>query len=313
VSEPQDGWEREEREALAEVEGQLAAVRERHRHDPPLGQLRAAQADALPTDLQRDVEEHLGVSPWSRALLAGVDRDDAPLDADASARLLARIQREAARPAVDARARWWWPALASVAFGAAAIVAWVVVGGRDGAAPSTSPSTDVASTPAAATPAAPLSTPTPPFLLAFAAPDVRVSLGALTWRGTAGNNTLLADLKPALDAYRQGDYASADRLFTALAPTYPKAIEVLFYQGVTRLLLDDAKGAIAALDAAEGVGDATFAADVRWYRAVAEQRAGNAADARARLDLLCREGGAAAARACAARNELDAALAAVKP
>ena len=148
----------------------------------------------------------------------------------------------------------------------------------------------------------------PPFLLPFDKPDVRLGMGALTWRGSspsnANGNQLLADLKPGLDAYRQGDYATADRELTALSSRYPGTIEILFYQGVSRLFLNDLPGAIAALDAAEGLGDRTFAADVAWYRAVAEQRSGNLAGARARLDAICRGPVEDAARACAALEQI---------
>jgi len=42
-------WDREEREGLAGLEAQLDAMQRRHRNDPPIELLRAAQADALPS------------------------------------------------------------------------------------------------------------------------------------------------------------------------------------------------------------------------------------------------------------------------
>lgn len=145
----------------------------------------------------------------------------------------------------------------------------------------------------------------PPFLLPFDKPDVRLGSGALTWRGLTGNNNpLLADLQPGLDAYRQGDYTAANRELTAAASRYPGTIEILFYQGVSRLFLNDLPGAIAALTAAEAVGDRSFAADVSWYRAIAEQRSGNVTAAHERLDALCRAGGDLARRACYGRDQL---------
>ena len=150
--------------------------------------------------------------------------------------------------------------------------------------------------------------PAPPFLLPFEKPDVRLGMGALTWRGSTPSNTdgnqLLVDLKPGLDAYRQGDYATADRELTALAGRYPGVVEILFYQGVSRLFLNDYAGAIPAFAAAEAVGDQTFVTDILWYRAVAEQRSGNALDARARLEDICNARGAGAARACAALEQI---------
>jgi hypothetical protein len=149
----------------------------------------------------------------------------------------------------------------------------------------------------------------PPFLLPFEKPDVRLGMGALTWRGSSPStsddgNQLLADLKPGLDAYRGNDYARANRELTALVSRYPGTIEILFYQGVSRLFLNDYAGAIAAFDAADAVGDRTFASDVAWYRAVAEQRSGHDAEARAQLDAICKARGADAGRACTALEQL---------
>ena len=142
-------------------------------------------------------------------------------------------------------------------------------------------------------------------------------MGALTWRGsttsTDDGNQLLAALKPGLDAYRQSDYATANRELTALDSRYPGTIEILFYQGVSRLFLEDYSGAIASFEAAEAASnDRTFAADVAWYRAVAEQRAGNVAQARAHLDAICSARGADAARACTAIEQMTAAPATPK-
>ena len=99
---------------------------------------------------------------------------------------------------------------------------------------------------------------TPPFQLSFDKPDVRLSASALTWRGPSTStrrpdgNTFIADLKPALDAYRAGQYrASFDALFVTLRTRYPASVEAAFYQGATRLLRGDATGAIEPLTAAE--------------------------------------------------------------
>jgi hypothetical protein len=308
VSTPLDDWDPEERVALAGMDGQLAALRERHRGDPSLDLLRAARADALPPDLQTMVGEHLRESHWSRTLLAGadpgealdgVDRTQATLAPDAEARLLARIVREAARAATPARSWWSRPAWLGVSLGAAALTAWVLVRGP-GSTPVTPPPESIV---AIVQPPAPA-----PFQLSFEKPEVRLSMAALTWRGSSrGGNPLLAALKPAFNAYRTDDYVAADREFATLAARYPDTVEVRFYQGVTRLLLNDAPGAIVAFAAAESTVDPTFAADVRWYRAVAEHRAGHAADARVRLDALCRAGREDARRACAALTQVDTA------
>jgi hypothetical protein len=298
-------WDREEREALAGLENQIDAMRRRHIGGPPIELLRAAQADALPSDLQASVAEHLAASPMSRALAEGLGEDAPSLSAEDQDRLLARIVNEARKESAPS-VGWGWlrPVLLGTGVVAMASLVWIVsketeVGERIGA-----PETQVV---VALPPAA------PPFLLPFEKPDVRLSMSALTWRGSkpasddaasAPGNQLLTDLKPGLDAYRRGDYAAADRELTALANRYPGTIEILFYQGVSRLFLEDPSGAIASFDAADTVGDRTFAADVAWYRAVAEQRAGNATAARARLESICGARGDDATRACTALEQL---------
>lgn len=305
MSAPQDDWDRDEREALAGLDDALATMREQHRHDPPVEQLRAARERVLPADLQAAVDAHLRDSTWSRTLVEGFEAEPAALDPDAEARLLSRIQREAVRASSQAHAArsrlpmWLGPVLV-----AAAVAAWFVL--RPGVSPTTTPPPDATVAGARPEPAQPA------FLLPFDKADVRLGPDALVWRGAGGENTFLADLKPALDAYRQGDYVAADKEFASLAARYPQSVDVTFYQGVTALLMNDPRRAIPAFEAVEARGDTTFTADARWYRAVAEQHAGNTVDARRRLDALCREARAADpnadARACVAVTQLDAAL-----
>lgn len=291
-------WDREERAALAGLEDQLDAMRRRHVDDPPVEMLRAARADALPEDLQTSVSDFLATSAMSRTLAEGLGDDDAPaLSREEQDRLLARIMNEAHDEAAPPSAwRWLRPLLVGSGIVAVASLVWMIstateVGERLGP-----PETQVV---VALPPAA------PPFLLPFDKPDVRLGMGALTWRGSSPStsdkgNQLLMDLKPGLDAYRQDDYETANRELTALAARYTSTIEVVFYQGVSRLFLEDYSGAIAAFETADAIGDRTFAADVSWYRAVAEQRSGNTAQARVRLEAICGARGPDAARACAA-------------
>jgi hypothetical protein len=295
-------WDREEREALAGLEDQIDAMRRRHLNDAPFELVQAAQADALPSDLQTSVTEHLDASPMTRMLAQGVGDDAPSLSAADQERLLARIVKEASASSETGRQPvWGWlrPVFLGAGVVAMASLVWIVARETEVGERIAPPETQVV---VAQPPAI------PPFLLPFDKPDVRLGMGALTWRGskpsTDDGNQLLMDLKPGLDAYRRGDYATADRDLTALASRYPGTIEILFYQGVSRLFLDDLSGAIAAFDAADAIGDQTFAADVAWYRAVAAQRAGNVADARARLDAICGARGADAARACTALEQI---------
>ena len=291
-----DDWDAEERETLNNLQPELDALRARHAGDPPLDLLRAADSDALPEELQARVSRHLSESDWSRALVQGADDVDVSLSSQDERRLLRRIQKEASQ--TSKRSLWdrlWIPALATAAV---AVVAIVVIRQADW----TTKSTEQPTAPPSASVPAPTS---PQFQLALAKPDVKLSPAALTYRGTTGEQGFLGDIKPALDAFRQNDYARADREFSALAPRYPQSVEVAFYQGVARLFQNDIAGADVSLVAAEGINEASFASEVAWYRAVVDERSGRPAAARTRLDGLCRDATfIRRAQACEAANRL---------
>lgn len=291
-------WDRDERDALEGLGDQLDAIRRRHQDDPPLELLRAASGDALPGELQAAVSQHLADSSWSRALLEGAEPVDGVFDPSEEARVLGHIKKRAAaeRQATTPR-KWLLPALVASTLSVAAVVAWLARGDQGGPAP---PIGTPEATVAVASPPSP-----PSFQVPFEKADVKLSVAALTWRGSSTDNQLLADLKPALDAYRADNFAAADREFTTLASRYPRTTEVFFYQGVTRLLLDDPAGAITALMTAESLTDETFASDILWYRAVAEQRAGHEAETRTRLTSLCNGTSDRAARACETLKQLE--------
>jgi hypothetical protein len=227
--------------------------------------------------------------PASKPLLTAADED----------RILGRIHRAARDTTTATRWTWLRPALATAALTVIAVGAWF--GLRTGSSPAPPASTVVPEQTIASTPAPPA------FQLPLDKPDVTLSLSSLTWRGSGADNQLLADLKAPLDAFREGDYTRADREFTLLETRYPQAIEVFFYGGVSRLFIDEPQRALAALTRAGELADATFTPTVAWYRAVAEQRTGNVAEARARLDDLCRGGSDRAAAACAAVKQIDGA------
>lgn len=296
---PVDGWDRDEREAIEPLEHELAAIRARHASDPSLDLLRAADAEALPPDLQARVSEHLAESEWSRALVDGAKDVDHSLDDVAAARLRARIAKSTnGRQAQSAIWRFWGPVLGAAA--TVAIFATVWMASR-GAAPAP-PAPAVPSQQSAAVRAVP-----PPFELPLRAPDVRLSAAALTFRGPSGTSSLADDLAPALDAFRAADYARTAELLEPLEHRYPTAVEPPFYRGISRLFLNDAAGAIADLERAGGLADDTFSSDVAWYRAVAEQRAGHVAAARARLAPLCGGSSAHAKDACDGITHMDGA------
>lgn len=247
---PSDGWDADEREALAseQLARGLEAVRARHALSP---------AD--------------------------------------EARLLGRIHREARTGAGRGGGSWRWGlGLAAAAVLLIAGSIWFLRRG-DGTAPG-------AKTPPAVAASSPLSSPV--FYLPLEKPVVKISPAALAYRAQGGESPLLADLKPAFDAFRAGDYQTADREFSTISGKHTSSIEVAFYQGVSRLLAGNPTGAITSLAAAERLGDSAFAFDVSWYRAVAEERAGNLAGARARLTILCAQPDARAKSACDALKRL---------
>ena len=244
-----------------------------------------------------DREEQEALAPFQDELEAIRSRHT--LSEHDKARLLRRIQQEAAQRLSLAGIFWTQPWLLAAA--SVLIVAGGIFLLRDLRAV---PVPELPAPPPAVQAETPR--PAPVYLLALNAPDLKVSPAALTYRSAAAENPLLRDLKPAFDAFRAGDYAGANREFAALAPRYPKSVEVLFYQGVARLFLADATGAIASLTAAGQVADSAFAWDIEWYRAVAEERAGDPAAARGRLARLCQRADTRAARACDALKTLPA-------
>jgi hypothetical protein len=298
VKEPTDGWDQDERDALNDLRDELDAVRAHHPHTPPIDLLRAARLDALPPEVQSAAAHRLSSDAWSRALVDGLDDVDAVItSAEDRERLLARIRKDTGRPADRAASRrWFQPAVAAAALVALAAGTWAIwPGSQQPPAPLPSkPEQTVAVT-----------TQAPVFELPLDKPEITLSLASLTWRGEGKENRLLTDLKPALDAFRQGDYSKADAEFAALEARYPKAVEVFFYGGVARLFSNDAQRAAAALTRAAAVADDTFAPQVDWYRAVADQRAGNLPATRTRLESLCRGATARAAQACDALKKLS--------
>ena len=231
-------------------------------------------------------------------VLRRVAAEEAVLDRHGEARLLARVLKGA----TDLPRResvWSWLAQPAFAMGAACLVlvaglfAWRTLSSR---------TEESRQPPPVAVTAAP--SPAPTFHLKLDAPAIRLSTAVLSWRGAAQGNRLLADLEPGLAAFKSGDYSGANTVFSRLAATYPNAFDVHYYQGITRLFVNDINGAMDSLTAAERLADSSFAPDVAWYLAVANERAGKADEVRSRLTRLCQAGATHAADACTALPQI---------
>jgi TolA-binding protein len=285
-----------------DLRAELDALGARHRADPSSAVLRAADTDALPPEAQARVAAGLAASRWQQTIVRGAVEagEQADVDDETAARILARVRREGdargvpapagPRPAV--RAIWW--GLAGVAAAVALLIVKTAVRHPATSAPP-------ASSGAASSSAAPAS---PAFVLALDPAPVKLTANALVLRSATRQASFVDEAASAFDAYRGGDYAAAADAFAQLAPRYPGAVELPFYLGVSRLLGGNAAAAAAALRTARAIGDASFADDITWYLAVAGERAGDRAAARVEHAALCRGTSAYAARACAASAAL---------
>jgi hypothetical protein len=274
------------------------AVKARHQRDPSAAVLRAAGATALPAPEQDVVSGQLASSRWSQAVVRGADAatSESTLDEESVERLLARVHRDAADRPVSpaapprARSRFFYPA---IGIAAAALIGVTVVMQRRAPSP-------ITPEPAAVAPAASPSA----FHMPIDAPAIKLTSRALVLRSQGTASTFVDQIAPAIDAYRAGKYHDAAAAFAALAPRFPKSVEVAFYRGASQLLDGDAPGAVASLNTAAALDDATFNDDIAWYLAAAEERAGDVTSARSGLTALCHGSSPYAPRACDAAAKL---------
>lgn len=291
-----ESWEAD---ALREAPAVAANPGEERGTCPSLDLLRASQTETLPEEWQARVTGHLTACPLCRQLLADLDTLDATaLHPEGAQRLFLDVC-ERARKEKAAGKGWGFfrrPAVAAFALALAALaVIWL--GSRSWRPAPAGPETTQVKPPQAA-PAA--------YALPLIAPEVKVTLATLTWRGgQSGQGQLLRDLAPAFQAYRAQDYEQAVALLQPLSSRHPKSVEVHFYLGVSRLLRGKPAEAVESLRAAERLQDDLFAPDVAWYLAVALERAGQPAEAISLLQGLCKGQSDHAAAACAGLEELS--------
>ena len=150
-----------------------------------------------------------------------------------------------------------------------------------------------------------VSQPAPVYRLKLAPAPLRLPFAAaLLLRGKeeSGNQKYLAELGDAMKPYREARYKEASEALAGLGERYPKAVEPLFYRGVSRLLLDDAAGAVGLLEQARKIGGEALNDDILWYLALARERTGHWSESLALLKALCSNEGTYRAEAC---NGLD--------
>jgi tetratricopeptide (TPR) repeat protein len=121
---------------------------------------------------------------------------------------------------------------------------------------------------------------------------------AVFWRGRKTMTSYEAKLQSALVPYEKGDYATAAKQLEQVEKSHPTKFGAKFYDGVSLLLLGDARGAMQELEAAKGVANAQEIHQAIWYLAIAEQRAGQNDSAFSELQQLCKAEGPYAAKAC---------------
>ena len=133
---------------------------------------------------------------------------------------------------------------------------------------------------------------------------VRVPLSAVGVSRSAENRAASAAPVDALAPYQAGRYAEAIPALQEVARSHPESGEAALYLGVALLLADRPGDSLAPFERAARQVEAARRADVEWYRATAEQRAGRTSAARDRLAALCAAGGGYQQRACAATQAL---------
>ena len=268
--------------------------------DPDL--LLARRSELLDADVHAALDDHIAscdACAWLVTDLESMKLDAA--DPAIESAILARVRRRG-----SPTKSWRLPLAAAVVIGCGAAITWWM---RAPAAPTVAPPGVAVSTP---TPS-----PSPPGSSAVDKPlttavtmwtvealPVRVPLSAVGVSRSAENRAASAALIDALAPYQAGRYAEAIPALQEVARSHPESGEAALYLGVALLLADRPGDALAPLERAARQVETARRADVEWYRATAEQRAGRTPAARDRLAALCAAAGAYQKRACAATQAL---------
>lgn len=262
---------------------------------PPPELVQAMRADVLPEDLRAYLAKHVESCAVCRALGQAMDESVEGPTPEEQARILARVRAGAARSReASPRHRWRLASAAAAlvaAVGAGSILVWQ--------------SRREAAVEPPTVPVAAPRTPTAP-ALSVEPPAIRLpSVAGLPRRGTP-ETVQREQLIRALDPYRSGQYAEAERRLNAFVRRHPRSAEGHFYLGVGRLVMYRDDDAVTALETVEGLAkdNVYLLHESAWYLALAYRRLGQLDEARARLDGLCRSNHVRAARACAGIGEL---------
>jgi tetratricopeptide (TPR) repeat protein len=260
---------------------------------PPWDRVLAAQAGVLEEAEGLPLRRHVENCRFCQALCADFAAGESGAATDETRkRIRARMNRQIV--GTGERVWWrqwrWWSAVA----GAMACLALAVGLRRD---PVASPK------PAAVAVAGP---PRATSGLRLEAPPVKLSAGAMTWRGDgkAAGTEYLKELGVALAPYRGGDYAAAARELGRVSGKYPESAEAAFYLGVSLLFLEEPEQARRALARAEALRPEALRDEVQYFIGVAWARNGDTGQAAARLRPLCGGAGPYREKACTALSQL---------
>jgi tetratricopeptide (TPR) repeat protein len=278
------GWPGDQDEDDEAIERMLGLARgtptARKPSCPTVEMIQAADAEVLPDDECRAVADHVDGCAVCGPLAAALREWDGPeLEDDAHARIARRsgvLSSNAPTTAVRGPLRWLLPiaAVAVLALGLPALLRERAEGPR----PSGPPSSESQR----------------PYVLPLEklAPRMPASLAL------RGDDSFAAQLEEALRPYEEGDLETAAARLALLARRYPDAASPRLYLGVAALLRGRADEAERSLEEARVLARESWTPDVLWYLAIARERTGHAAEARAALDTLCAGASAYRERAC---------------
>jgi tetratricopeptide (TPR) repeat protein len=268
--------------------------------DPDL--LLVRESELLEPAVRAALEAHVKTCDACARLAADLESLalGAPTSTTADA-VLARVrQRGSSMPF------WRLPLAAALIIGCATAIAWWTRSAYAPHSASASAANTATADKTADKPGASVASVTPLVALwTVEALPVRVPLSSVgvSRSGDATGDASTA-LMHALVPYQAGRYAEAIAALHKVVAEHPQSGDAWLYLGVALLLADRPQEALAPLERAAALVDASRRMEVDWYRATAEQRAGQATAARERLHALCGQPGVYQQRACAGEQAL---------